>query len=188
MNTEALLQIRATLKRKRPKFTTEEATRHKRVKTSWRKPRGLQNKSKVQKEGHIKLVKVGYKSPVAIRHLTKEGKKIIRISNIFELENIKEGSTIIITKTSKKNKAKIVKKAIEKKIDIINVKTPQKYLEQIETEIRRRKDRKLQRKKEKEQKSKEENKEKPQEAKEKPEEINKEQTKKELDKLLTKKE
>ncbi len=194
MSIENLLQIRETLKRRRPKFVREEATRKRRLKKTWRKPRGLQNKTKISKEGHNKLVKVGYKSPVKIRHLTKEGQPIIRISNTKELEQQKQGSVIIINKTSKKNKIEIIKKAIEKKITIINAKEPQKYIDQVQKELKERKDAKKQLEKKKEEKTKQKTEEKKEDKKTEAQaekqttEENKEQEKKELDKILTKKE
>lgn len=206
MTIEKLLKIREILKRKRPKFVREEATRKRKLKKNWRKPRGLQNKTKAQREGHNKLVKVGYKSPTKVRHLTKEGNQIIRINNIQELNKTKDGSTIIIAKTSKKNKAQIIKRAIEKKIQITNAKDPQKELDKIEKDFKERKEQKKKQEKKKEDKIKKaETTTKNQEQKETPKEAQaesnssghsgtsstnekKEQDKKELDKILTKKE
>lgn len=52
---------------KRPRFVREESWRYKRVKESWRSPRGKTSRVRRSKEGWPPVVKIGYSRPRSIR-------------------------------------------------------------------------------------------------------------------------
>lgn len=85
---DRLLQIRAKLKRKRPKFVRQESWRYKRVKPSWRRPKGIDNKARKKKKGVIASPNIGYRTPRKVRNLHSSGFKEVVVHNIKELEQV----------------------------------------------------------------------------------------------------
>ena len=83
-----LLLLRKKLKHKRPKFIRQESWRLKRVKSSWRRPRGIDNPARTKKKGQIALPNIGYKTPKKVRHLHASGFQEIIIHNMSELEQV----------------------------------------------------------------------------------------------------
>lgn len=83
-----LLQLRAQIKKNKPKFRSQESWRYKRVKQSWRRPKGIDNKARKKKKGTFSLVNVGYRSPKQVRYLHASGFREVVIHNIKELEKV----------------------------------------------------------------------------------------------------
>ena len=71
---------------KRPKFIREESWRYKRVKDSWRSPRGKTSRVRRSKEGWPPVVKIGYARPSSLRGLHPSGMKEILIHRPQDLE------------------------------------------------------------------------------------------------------
>lgn len=92
--TSRLLQLRAKFKRNRPKFIRQESWRYKRVKPSWRKVRGIDNKARRKKKGTIKSPNIGYKSPNKVRYLHPSGYKEVIIHNLAELEKVDNKTSV----------------------------------------------------------------------------------------------
>ena len=89
----------------------------------------------------------GFSSPKSVRGLHSSGLIAVSIHNIADLNKIKtkdEGALIGRTVGMKK-RSEIIKKAIEKKIKILNLKDPESYLENINKKMESRKKRKVER-------------------------------------------
>ncbi len=183
-----LLELRKQMKRKKPSFVRQDFHK-KRLRKRWVKPRGLHSKVRLKHRGHAKKVSNGYGGPKAVRGLSREGLKIIRIHNENELDKVdKEKEGIIISSTvGLKNKISLLKKAKEEGIKILNLKVDD-YLKRKDEEMKK----KLEMKKKEEEakkKKKEDKKEKKKEDKLEgkiSDDEKKEAEKKEKDKLLTK--
>jgi len=68
------LELRKKVSEHRPDFIRPESWRYKRLQTTWRKPKGVDNHQRKQKSrGRPGLVKVGYKSPKDTRGLHPSG-------------------------------------------------------------------------------------------------------------------
>lgn len=172
------------MERKKPRFRRQDSHKKPKIKERWRRARGLQSKVRLAKRGYLKKPKTGYGTP-------KKEKEVIRVRNLSDLEKA-EGKDIIIKKIGMKKKMAIVKKAIERNINMINVKEPKKFLKEAEDKLNKRKKERKKRGKKKEdikkQAKKEADKKKESEEKEsESEEEKKEREKKEKDKVLTKK-
>jgi len=72
----------------RPKFVREESWRYKRVKQSWRSPRGKTSRVRRSKKGWPPVVKIGYSKPASLRGLHPSGMREIMIYRPQDLEKI----------------------------------------------------------------------------------------------------
>jgi len=186
---EDLLKSRRVIKKK--DFIRQDFHKKIRLKKKWRRPRGLHSKIRLSKRGHRKKVEIGYKSPKKVRGLHKKGLKIKLVNSFKDTKDIdknKEG-IIIASSIGLKKKIELIKKIVEKKVTILNIKNPNDYLKKIEEMLKKKKEEKEKKKQAKEKKAKEKEKkvkEKKEKLAEKVEKEEKEKEKKEKDKLLTK--
>lgn len=106
---------------KHPKFQRANYGSKKRVKASWRKPRGIDSKAR----GHLKSAgahpDVGYRSARKTRHFHPSGKPEALVHNVAELLKVAAGTVARIAGTvGGKKRAEIKKIATEKKIRVVN--------------------------------------------------------------------
>ena len=166
------------MRKKKPAFDRQDAHKKKRLGTKWRKPKGLHSKMRLQKRGYNKRISKGYRAPAVVRGLHSSGLVAVTVSTLKELDGVKKNQGVMLTKIGQKKKLVLLKKAIEKNIVVLNYKDPKKTIENIENEIKERK-----------QKVKKEEKTEEKTIEKKLEESDvdkKTKEKKELDKILTK--
>ena len=117
------LALRAEVAKKRPKFKRAESWRYKRLETSWRKPKGIDNnQSKQKSRGSPGIVKVGYGGPKITRGLPPSGytdNLVFTINDLKKLNPHTDGIRFGHTVGTRKRKAIIIE-AIEKKFKIFN--------------------------------------------------------------------
>ena len=108
--------------RKKPKFRRWMSQAYKRVKESWRRPRGIHSKVRIRKKGKIKIPSVGYGAPKELRFLHPSGLKEVLISNLKDLEKVdpKTQAIRIAHTVGEKKRKEIIKKAEEMKIKVLN--------------------------------------------------------------------
>jgi len=75
-------------KAKKRKFTRPYSWIWKKLDESWRRPRGKDNKIRLQIKGKPPLVKVGYRSPKKVRYLHPSGKEVVLVRKLEDLYNI----------------------------------------------------------------------------------------------------
>jgi len=85
-----LLSARGQLDRKRPLFVRQAAHRYARIGRdgAWRRPRGLQSKQRRHYGYRAKIVRVGYRSPAAVRGLTPAGFRPVLVRTRGELDGL----------------------------------------------------------------------------------------------------
>lgn len=187
-----LLAIKKMKKVQKPAFLRRNFKKNKRTRVTgeWRAPRGLHNKLRRRRRGIGQWVMPGYRMPVAVRGMTREGLLPVVVENLEQMKALDAAKQIAIIKASagKKSRVEMVKEAVKKKAHIQNIKDPAVYLKQIEEEMaERKKASKVQKKVET--KPAEKKAEKKEEKAEKTEtKEQKEQEKKEQEKVLTKRE
>jgi large subunit ribosomal protein L32e len=119
--TSSLLRTRKLLKSKKPEFVRQESWRYKRVKSSWRRPKGIDSKMRIKKKGWPKSIQIGYRSPKKVWGFHPSGFKEIIIYNVTDLERVNSGNVVRIGGTvGMKKKLNIIKRAKELKIQIVN--------------------------------------------------------------------
>jgi len=115
--------LKKILKKKRKiEFTRPWSFRLKRLKDSWRKPKGLDDKHRLQVSGYKPIVKIGYRNPKVIRGLHPSGyiEKIVHNPEDLEGLDPKKVAIRISHTVSRKKRIEIVKKAMEMGIKILN--------------------------------------------------------------------
>ena len=142
MNLKNLLNLRKKLKKKKPKFLRQDAHKKKKLKKCWRSPKGRHSKMRLKKKGYRKQPSIGYSSPKKVRNLHPSGLEPVFVANINELNKIKEGQGIILSKKlGNKKKLEIIKKIQELKLPLLNLK-PEEYVKKIQENLEKRKQRK----------------------------------------------
>jgi len=190
-----LLELRKKLKNRKPKFIRQDSHKKKRVKFSWRRPKGLHSKMRLELKGYRRNVEIGWGSPKEVKGLSSDGLEKITVNNIDDLKKLdaKKQGALISGNVGLKKRLEILKEAEKLKIKILNIKNPEKYIKDAEEFLKNKKEEKAARAKEKEKKKTEKKKETKKEEKtieekvELTDEEKKEKDKEEKDKLLTKK-
>ncbi len=199
MSLKKLLEVRKTLKSRKPDFVREGFHKKKATEKNWRKPQGVRNKVRLNRRGRKKMPNKGYRSPVMVRGLTKDGFKITPVSNIPELKKInpEQEVALISSQVGLRKRAEMLKIAKEMKVTIYNYKDAEKSINSklkalqdkkkkektLEEKVKKAEKKTAEQKAEKEEKEKKTAEEKPDKAKE---ETEKEKEKKEKDKVLIK--
>lgn len=112
------------VKKHTSKFHRHESDRYSRVKSSWRKPKGIDNCVRRRFNGKRRMPKIGYGSAKATRHCMPNGYRKIVVNNVRELEvllmqNHKYAAEIAHSVSSKKRK-EIVERAAQLRIRVTN--------------------------------------------------------------------
>ena len=117
------LAIRHEVTKHKPEFKRPESWRYKRLETSWRKPKGIDNHQRKQKSrGRPGLVKVGYRGPKIARGLHPSGYTDNLVHNIDGLKklNPKTDGVRIGHSVGTKKRKELAVKAIEMKFKVFN--------------------------------------------------------------------
>ena len=111
------------MERKKIKFKRQQSFL-KRLKDTWRKPKGRHSKMRQKEKGKSVLVAVGWGSPKTEKYLHPCGLKEVLVRNVNDLKSIdpKEYAVRISGPVGKLKKMDISAKAKEMKIKVLNAK------------------------------------------------------------------
>jgi large subunit ribosomal protein L32e len=138
---KALLALRKQIKDKKPEFIRPQAGKKKKVDVKWRQPGGHHSKLRHRMSGKGNYVEIGWGSPAAVRGLHRSGLKMVIVYNVDGLKklNIKlEGA--LIANVGDRKKIEIIKAAEKMGIKVLNVKDSKKFISDVESALKQRKD------------------------------------------------
>ena len=94
----------------------------KRVGDAWRKPRGIDNKQRVGRQGAGYMPRIGYRTPVQGRGLHPSGLYEVLVHNVKELEKLDKSrqAAKIGGAVGAKKRVEISKKAMQMGVKILN--------------------------------------------------------------------
>ncbi|MFP4401880.1 MAG: eL32 family ribosomal protein [Candidatus Nanoarchaeia archaeon] len=144
MVNEEKLQTRRAIKKRKPTFLRRQAHQFAKLKKvdAWRRPKGMGNKSRRNRRGHIGMLKVGYGSPREIKGTNRDGYFEVIISNMKDLELIDTKTQVgVLSHTlGKKKRLDVLRVAQKKNITISNVKDIATYIKTVEENFKAKKD------------------------------------------------
>ncbi|XP_078367081.1 large ribosomal subunit protein eL32-like [Oculina patagonica] len=112
------------VKKRTKRFIRHQSDRFLRVKQSWRKPKGIDNRVRRRFKGQYLMPSIGYGSNKNTRHLMPDGFKKFVIHNVKELEVLlmanKSYAAEIAHNVSSKKRKEIVERAQQLAIKITN--------------------------------------------------------------------
>jgi len=117
------LKLRKILKSKKPEFIRMDSWAKPSIeKSSWRRPKGLDNKIKLQRKGFPKIVKIGYRGPRVVRGLHPSGFREVVVHNVQDLKNVDplHEAIRIASTVGRRKREEILKRAKELKIKVLN--------------------------------------------------------------------
>lgn len=95
-------------------------------KQKWRNPTGRDNKMREKRKGYPAVVSIGYRKSKEDRNKIN-GRDIVRVNNIKDLEKADKKSIIILGNVGKKKKIEILQKAKELNLEIYKT-NPEKFI------------------------------------------------------------
>lgn len=117
-----LLNVRKRQKLKKPHFVQTDQHKKKKLKDTWKKPRGLHNKKRQFILGKGEMARVGYGSPAAVKGLHPSGFEEVLLSRAQDLDNVDPATQAVrIARTvGQRKRMDIVKKAQSMGLKILN--------------------------------------------------------------------
>ena len=119
---EQALKERQRIRNKKPSFRKQESWRYKRVKSNWRKARGIDSKMRRKVKGWPRSPSIGYRGPKDARYLHPSGFVEVLVYNADDLEGIdsKTHALRIAHAVGAKKRIEISARAEEKGLHILN--------------------------------------------------------------------
>ncbi|RNA01363.1 60S ribosomal L32-like [Brachionus plicatilis] len=112
------------VKKRTKRFTRHQSDRYVKVKSNWRKPKGIDNRVRRRFKGMYLMPKIGYGSATKTRHVCPDGFKKFVVHNVKELEVLlmqnRTFSGEIAHATSARTRKAIVERAQQLNIKITN--------------------------------------------------------------------
>jgi len=120
-----LMRVRVLMERREPRWMSMDEWRFLRVahRESWRRPKGDDNKIRLEIKGYPKRVKIGYGKPRLVRNLHPTGFKLVIVHRPEDVDKVDPTrEAIVIGRTvGLRKRVEIVRRAIERGVRVINV-------------------------------------------------------------------
>ena len=121
VDQKKLLEIRRIQKSGKPEFKRQESWRYKRVKSSWRRPKGIDSKMRLKMGGRPKSVEIGYGSPRQIRGRNAAGHEEVTVFNLEDMSKTAPTQVVKIAHVvGKRKRVEIVERARSLGLYVVN--------------------------------------------------------------------
>ncbi len=119
---ERLMALKKRMAKKRPKFERPESWRYVRITKNWRKPKGIDNKTRQKRRGWSASPNVGYGSPKTVRDLHPSGMEEVAVFNVGDLAIIDPETQVarIGGSVGARKRSRIVEEAQKREIRVLN--------------------------------------------------------------------
>ena len=112
------------IKKRTKKFIRHQSDRYDKVKQSWRKPKGIDNRVRRRFKGMYKMPNIGYGSNKMTKHAMPSGFKKVLIHNMKELEVLMMQNKVYCAEiahgVASKNRKALIERAAQLAIRITN--------------------------------------------------------------------
>merc|ERR1712168_159870 len=119
-----LTMVKKLVKKRVKKFIRHQSDRYVKVKQSWRKPKGIDNRVRRRFKGQYLMPNIGYGSNKKTKHICPDGFKKFLVHNVKELEVLmmqnKTFAAEIAHDVSSKKRKTIVERAQQLSIRVTN--------------------------------------------------------------------
>ena len=107
-------------KKKRFRFIRQRTPGKRRLRMSWRKPKGIDSPKRIERKEKGRIVKIGYRTPKVIRFLHPSGFPEVIVYNPSELEGLEEVVIRIASTVGRKKRLEIIRRAEEMGLKVVN--------------------------------------------------------------------
>ncbi len=125
-----MLEVRAQNKKRKPTYRRVQSKQFPKLsKTTWRRPKGMDNKVRLGRRGQLTKPEVGYGSPKEVRAFNKEGYKEVLVHTLSDLGKVGEREALVLGATvGRKKRIAILEEAAKKKLIVAGVKSVSEYI------------------------------------------------------------
>lgn len=143
MVKQTKLEIRSAIKKRKPTYRRRQSNQFAKLAkiNAWRRPKGMGNKSRRNRRGHIGMLQVGYGSPKEVKGTNRDGLFEVIVSNVQDLDKVESSTQIaILSRTlGTRKKLDVLKAAKKKSVAIGNVKDITVAIKEIESKFEEKK-------------------------------------------------
>ncbi len=117
-----LLKIKIDMRRRKPDFIRMNSWLNPALSESWRRPKGLDNKIRLQRKGFPPKVKAGYRKPRIVRNMHPSGFWPVIVHNVEELNGLDPAkeAVVIAASVGERKRREILAKAEEIGLKVLN--------------------------------------------------------------------
>ncbi|CAI9730413.1 60S ribosomal protein L32 [Octopus vulgaris] len=112
------------IKKRTKKFIRHQSDRYKKLKSNWRKPKGIDNRVRRRFKGQYLMPNIGYGSNKKTKHMLPDGFRKFLVHNVRELEILMMQNRVYAAEiahgVSSKKRKDIVDRALQLNIKVTN--------------------------------------------------------------------
>ncbi|MBI4447351.1 hypothetical protein HY643_00070 [Candidatus Woesearchaeota archaeon] len=142
MEKAKLLKLRREIKKRKPHFVRQEANHRKKLPWKWKQPKGMHSKLRRKFRGRMKHPSPSFSSPKQVRGLHRTGLIPVVIKHLTELNGLNPQNVGVITSRTLglRKKIDLLKKCLELKFDVLNIKDAEEFVRKVEEKRRKMKE------------------------------------------------
>lgn len=136
-SVKSKLEVRKAVKARKPTYKRVQSHQFAKLsETKWRRPKGMGNKDRRNRKGHIGMLKIGYGSPKEVRGANRDGMFEVIVNSVKDLDLVdaKTQVGVLSQRLGNRKKIEVLNAAKEKKVTISNVKDVDSKIKELTKE------------------------------------------------------